>query len=95
MKINNKHFKTIWYDKNTDKINIINQLRLPHFFEILHMGTLDEIINAIKTMQVRGAPLIGGAAAYGVCLAIKEKASLAITIQEALLDWKQKNLIKP
>ncbi len=75
MKINNKHFKTIWYDKNTDKINIINQLKLPHFFETLHMDTFDGIINAIKTMQVRGAPLIGGAAAYGVCLAIKEDSS--------------------
>ena len=51
MKINNKHFKTIWYDKNTDKINIINQLKLPHFFETLHMDTFDGIINAIKTMN--------------------------------------------
>ena len=75
MKINNKHFKTIWYDKNTDKVNIINQLKLPHLFEILNIDTLDGMINAIKTMQVRGAPLIGGAAAYGVCLAIKKDSS--------------------
>tara|TARA_B100001996_G_scaffold150142_1_gene114256 strand:- start:1831 stop:2913 length:1083 start_codon:yes stop_codon:yes gene_type:complete len=75
MKINNKHFKTIWYDKNTDKVNIINQSKLPHLFEILNIDTLDGIINAIKTMQVRGAPLIGGAAAYGVCLAIKKDSS--------------------
>ena len=82
MKINNKHFKTIWYDKNTDKVNIIDQSKLPHFFEILNIDTLDEIINAIKTMQVRGAPLIGGAAAYGVCLAIKENPKDA-TLQNA------------
>jgi len=48
---------------------------LPHRFEIKELANLNEMIIAIKTMQVRGAPLIGAAAAYGIALAVQENAS--------------------
>jgi methylthioribose-1-phosphate isomerase len=70
MKIENKEYRTIWYDDNV--VKIIDQTKLPHQFIIKDLKTVKDIINAIKIMEVRGAPLIGGAAAYGVALAIKE-----------------------
>src|SRR6185295_18680639 len=48
---------------------------LPHRFARLRLTTLDDMARAIKTMQVRGAPLIGAAAAYGMCLALRADAS--------------------
>jgi len=70
MKIENKEYRTIWYDDNV--VKIIDQTKLPHQFIIKDLKTVKDTINAIKIMEVRGAPLIGGAAAYGVALAIKE-----------------------
>lgn len=51
-------------------IEIIDQTRLPHELVVARLGTLDSVVDAITTMQVRGAPLIGVTAAYGVCLAL-------------------------
>ena len=76
MKIEGKEFRTIWYDKNTQTVKIINQTKLPHQFIIKDLKTIKETINAIKTMEVRGAPLIGGTAAYGIMLAVKENNDL-------------------
>ena len=70
MKIENKNYKTIWYDD--DVVKIINQTKLPHQFIIKNLKTFKDTINAIKIMEVRGAPLIGGTAAYGIALAVKE-----------------------
>ena len=70
MKIENKEYRTIWFENNF--VKIIDQTKLPHQFIIKDLKTVKEVINAIKTMQVRGAPLIGGTAAYGIALAIKE-----------------------
>ena len=70
MKIENKNYKTIWYDD--DVVKIINQTKLPHQFIIKNLKTVKDAINAIKIMEVRGAPLIGGTAAYGIALAVKE-----------------------
>ena len=70
MKIQNKEYRTIWYDDNV--VKIIDQTKLPHQFIIKDLTTVKDAINAIKIMEVRGAPLIGGTAAYGVVLAIKE-----------------------
>ena len=61
MKINGKAFRTIWFDNNN--IKIIDQTKLPHQFIIKELNTIKDSINAIKTMQVRGAPLIGATAA--------------------------------
>ena len=70
MKIGGKEYRTIWFDNNV--VKIINQTKLPHQFIIKDIKTVKDAINAIKTMEVRGAPLIGGTAAYGIVLAIKE-----------------------
>ena len=71
MKINGKAFRTIWFDNNI--VKIIDQTKLPHQFIIKDLKTIKDSINAIKTMEVRGAPLIGATAAYGLVLSIIEK----------------------
>ena len=70
MKIANKEYRTIWYKDNV--VKIIDQTKLPHQFIIKDLKTVKDAINAIKVMEVRGAPLIGGTAAYGMVLAIQE-----------------------
>jgi len=74
MKIEGKEYRTIWFEKNV--VKIIDQTKLPHQFIIKDLKTVKEAINAIKIMEVRGAPLIGGTAAYGVVLAILENKDL-------------------
>jgi methylthioribose-1-phosphate isomerase len=73
VKINGRHFRTIWL-KETDKrvVQIINQAVLPHCFEILDLQSFDELCKAIKDMYLRGAGLIGAAAASGMYLAALE-----------------------
>ena len=70
MKIQNKEYKTIWYQENV--VKIIDQNKLPHQFIIKDLKSVKDAINAIKIMEVRGAPLIGGTAAYGIVLAVQE-----------------------
>ncbi|MDC6470058.1 S-methyl-5-thioribose-1-phosphate isomerase [Candidatus Pelagibacter sp. Uisw_099_02] len=70
MKIAGKEYRTIWYED--DVVKIIDQTKLPHKFIIKDLKTVKDAINAIKIMEVRGAPLIGGTAAYGIVLAVKE-----------------------
>ena len=70
MKIEGKEFRTIWYENNV--VKIIDQTKLPHQFIIKDLKTVKDAINSIKVMEVRGAPLIGGTAAYGIVLAIQE-----------------------
>ena len=74
MKIEGKSYKTIWFEKNL--VKIIDQTKLPHQFIIKDLKTVKDAINAIKTMEVRGAPLIGATAAYGLALSIIEKNDL-------------------
>ena len=70
MKIEGKEYRTIWFENNL--VKIIDQTKLPHQFIIKELKTVNDSINAIKTMEVRGAPLIGATAAYGLILAIIE-----------------------
>ncbi|MDC0481483.1 S-methyl-5-thioribose-1-phosphate isomerase [Candidatus Pelagibacter sp.] len=70
MKIEGKEYRTIWFEKNV--VKIIDQTKLPHQFIIKDLKTVTDAINAIKVMEVRGAPLIGGTAAYGIALAVQE-----------------------
>ncbi len=70
MKIEGKEHRTIWFENNI--VKIIDQTKLPHQFIIKDLKTVKDAINAIKTMEVRGAPLIGATAAYGLVLAIIE-----------------------
>ena len=74
MRIEGKEYRTIWYEKSV--VNIIDQTKLPHNFVIKELKTVKDAINAIKTMEVRGAPLIGATAAYGIVLAIQESNDL-------------------
>ena len=75
MKIEGKSYKTIWFINNL--VKIIDQTKLPHQFVIKDLKTVNDAIIAIKTMQVRGAPLIGATAAYGLVLSIIEKNDLS------------------
>ena len=75
MKINGKSYKTIWFENNI--VKIIDQTKLPHQFLIKELKSVKDSINAIKNMEVRGAPLIGATAAYGLVLSIIEKNDLS------------------
>ncbi len=70
MNVNLQHFRTIWPDARCKFIEIIDQTRLPFAFEIVRLESLEQMAHSIKIMQVRGAPLIGAAAAYGIALAM-------------------------
>ena len=71
MHINGKVIRTIWFEDNI--VKIIDQTKLPHKFIIKDLRNIKDAVNAIKTMEVRGAPLIGATAAYGLVLAIIER----------------------
>jgi len=73
LKIKGKEYRTIWFDEKNQTVKIIDQTKLPHQFIIKDLKTVKDAINAIKVMEVRGAPLIGGTAAYGMVLAVMEK----------------------
>ena len=75
MKIEGKSYKTIWFENNS--VKIIDQTKLPHQFKIKDLKSVKKAINAIKTMEVRGAPLIGATAAYGLVLSIIENNNLS------------------
>ena len=70
MKIEGNEYRTIWFEN--DVVKIIDQTKLPHQFIIKNLRTVKDAVNAIKIMEVRGAPLIGGTAAYGIVLAVQE-----------------------
>jgi len=74
MKIEGKEYKTIWFENNV--VKIIDQTKLPHQFIIKDLKTVKDAVNAIKIMEVRGAPLIGGTAAFGIALAVQENNDL-------------------
>ncbi len=76
MKIEGKEYRTIWFDDDKKVVKIIDQTKLPYKFIIKDLKTVKDAINAIKIMEVRGAPLIGGTAAFGMVLAILENNDL-------------------
>ena len=75
MNIDGIHYRTIWVAEDGWSVEIIDQTRLPHEFSVIRLQTADDAARAIKEMQVRGAPLIGATAAYGLCLALREDPS--------------------
>ncbi|MES1216969.1 MAG: S-methyl-5-thioribose-1-phosphate isomerase [Bacteroidota bacterium] len=83
MNVKGKHFRTIWLHESSDAIQIIDQRFLPHRFIIKNLHTVDDIVNAIKSMQVRGAGLMGATAGYGMWLAAIEAAA-AISFSDSL-----------
>ena len=74
MKVNGTHTRTIWVESNRS-IGTIDQTRLPHRYATIRLDTVEDAARAIQTMQVRGAPLIGATAAYGMALAARAEAS--------------------
>ena len=81
MLVNGKNLTTIWFDNTEDVVKIIDQRLLPHELKIVNLTTLSDSIYAIKEMQVRGAPLIGVTAAYGMYLASKENSDIEFLVQ--------------
>src|SRR5471032_2029035 len=75
MKVDGKDRRAIWVESDAASIGIIDQTLLPHRFGTVRLTTLDDAAHAIKSMQVRGAPLIGATAAYGVWLALRADPS--------------------
>lgn len=75
MKIDGVSYRSIWLDEDGWSVRIIDQTKLPWSLTILRLTTAEEMAEAISTMRVRGAPLIGAAAAYGLCLALRVDAS--------------------
>jgi methylthioribose-1-phosphate isomerase len=75
MRVGGKDLRTIWVASDGWTVEIIDQTRLPHELVIARLGSVEEVRRAIREMQVRGAPLIGVAAAYGVCLAMRADPS--------------------
>ena len=86
MKIDGKAFRTIWLGDDGRTVEVIDQTRLPHDFVVERLANVADAAHAIRTMVVRGAPLIGATAAYGMALAMAERADdRAIEDAHALL----------
>ncbi len=75
MRIDGRDFRTLWLDDGGRDVWVIDQRRLPHRFETLRLASAEAMAGAISDMTVRGAPLIGASAAYGMALAAAEDAS--------------------
>src|SRR5437763_9099736 len=78
MKVAGRPMRTIWLatdEPNRPDVEIIDQTRLPHELVIARLARLDDAARAIREMQVRGAPLIGATAAYGMALGVAEDPS--------------------
>ena len=91
MKVGDRHYRTIWLNADGRSVDLIDQRRLPHELRIETVGTVDGIATAIRDMWVRGAPLIGVTAAYGVAIRMRENAS------DASLDdvWETLHATRP
>ena len=91
MKVKGNHFRSIWYDKSSDSVNIIDQRVLPHEFKIIKIELLEEFEGAIKEMAVRGAPLIGATAAYGIARQMQRDPSN----ESIAMSWERLNNTRP
>ena len=75
MKVDGKAMRTIWLEPDGWSVGVIDQTALPHRLSIVRLASLDEVAHAIRAMVIRGAPLIGATAAYGMALALHADAS--------------------
>src|SRR5258707_1493483 len=75
MKVDGRHFRSIWLEPDGWTVGAIDQRRLQHDFVVARMTDCDAAADAIRSMLVRGAPLIGATAAYGVALAMRADGS--------------------
>ncbi|MDB3990714.1 S-methyl-5-thioribose-1-phosphate isomerase [Gammaproteobacteria bacterium] len=96
MKVSGKNYRTIWQcDINKEVVKIIDQRLLPHEFSIIDLVTYTDAINAISDMAVRGAPLIGGTAAWGMFLAAVEMKNKNLGIEFILKAAKEISESRP
>src|SRR5664279_4090200 len=77
MKVEGRHIRSIWLEPDGQTVSAIDQRRLPHHFVVEQLASCDAAAEAIRSMLVRGAPLIGATAAFGVALAMRADASNA------------------
>ncbi|WP_411352823.1 S-methyl-5-thioribose-1-phosphate isomerase [Leisingera aquaemixtae] len=91
MKVDGTHYRSLWWDHDKDALQIIDQRWLPHDFRVQQVSTLQEFADAIVEMRVRGAPLIGATAAYGMALAMRLDPSDAAMDQA----WSFLNATRP
>lgn len=84
MKVDGKHYRSLWWNDTDGVLEIIDQRWLPHELRVQQVVSLQDFADAIREMRVRGAPLIGATAAYGMALAVRQDPSEA-NIQSA---WK-------
>ncbi|MXY33064.1 MAG: S-methyl-5-thioribose-1-phosphate isomerase [Boseongicola sp. SB0664_bin_43] len=75
MKIDGKHYRSLWWNEGSSVLEIIDQRWLPHELRIQPVATMQDFADAIQEMRVRGAPLIGATAAYGMALAMADDPS--------------------
>ncbi|HEV7879952.1 S-methyl-5-thioribose-1-phosphate isomerase [Bradyrhizobium sp.] len=75
MKVDGKHFRSIWLEPDGWSVSAVDQTKLPHEFVVARIRSCEAAADAIRSMLVRGAPLIGAAAAYGVALAMRSDGS--------------------
>jgi len=83
MKVDGVPYRTIWLDPDGRSVRIIDQTLLPHDFRIVTLRCMEDAAHAIRSMQVRGAPLIGVTAAYGLCLSLLRDSSTEAMEQAA------------
>ena len=75
MRVGDRHVRSIWLEQDGWSVAAIDQRRLPHDFIVARLQTCDAAADAIRSMLVRGAPLIGATAAYGIALAMRADSS--------------------
>ncbi len=75
MKVDGKAMRSIWVEPDGWSVGVIDQTALPHRFATVRLATLDDAAQAIRSMLIRGAPLIGATAAYGIALALRADPS--------------------
>jgi len=85
MKVDGTPYRSIWVDKDGWTVCIIDQTKLPWAFEVARLTEVEQVAHAIRTMQVRGAPLIGASAAYGICLALQRDSSTEAMERDAAM----------
>ena len=85
MRIDGTPYRSVWVDADGWAVRIFDQTKLPWSIDILRLTNVGQVADAIRSMKVRGAPLIGAVAAYGVCLALRADASTEAMERDAAM----------
>ena len=96
MNIDGTPWRSIWLEDDGETVGIIDQTLLPHRFEVKVLRTLEDAAEAISVMRVRGAPLIGATAAYGLALALQadpSDAALEAACDALIAAWREQRRI--